>query len=370
MKRIIYLLLGVLMFWSCAETYEYRDALKEAKNAPMEIQFDNVFSVKTKAVIENDEDLQNEKLGVYAKINGESNVNLAPAQKGFLIYNDSLSFTTKWACTKRYFWPKKLDDASQYQTVNFYAYGPTNVGTVHEVDADSVIQIDIDTKGINEFAKDLVFDVQKNHTYDKYGGDKARNGYVDFEMKHQMAWVSFEAKITTKFDSISIDSIIVHANKSTATFYINAKSTNVDKSGLTIDAFSGKLDTLANNNHNYVFDPDTIKLDTLKYKRVADFIAVPQIVKDEMTATIFYTVVIDSIPYEKSQTIVALNGGNLTEGHGTPTDSCATAPWTVSEWKAGFKYTYHINFNWQEILFDASVTTWGVADNGGYYRIY
>lgn len=365
MKKIIYLLLGVLMFWSCAETYELRDVLEEAKNAPMEIRFDNDFSFpRTKAIFEIADSIKSDTIGVYAKIQGESNITLPASQYGFLIFNDSLTYKEPdlWKCTKRYFWPK-LKDNSGYQVVDFYAYCPMNIGVASE--SKGIVTIPINDIEINKDAKDLIFDRKLGQTYNEINGVSkgARKGYVDFVMRHKMSWISFEAKYTTEFDSIVIDSIMVIADNSTAKFYINTNNTDSTiVAGNTVKADSCLLVNDATPvSHTYKFITDTIEIDSTRYKRVGDFIALPQGVSDNMVAKICYTAKIDSIVYPTVIT-VKLNSGSLTEA------GSHAAPWTVAKWDAGYKYTYRINIKWEEILFTATVTQW--ADGGTYYLAY
>ena len=154
-------------------------------------------------------------------------------------------------------------------------------------------------------------------------------------------------------------------------FKINTRNSENE----SVPADSAVLVKNGNSAFEYKFTPKDIEIDSL-YKRVADFIAIPQVVSDDMTATIVYTVVIDSVKYSNSKTVVKLNAGKLGEKHthgnlalSDSIDSCKVN-WRVPSWEAAYKYTYHINFDWQEILFDATVTTWLRVDDGGYYRIY
>lgn len=355
------------MFWSCAETYELRDVLEEAKNAPKQIVFGNGFFKKTKGVIENNTDLQGITLGVYARINANNGVNgptttgisYADGNQGFLINNDALSWSgSVWACANTYFWPKRLHNVNTDDpTVNFYAYGPKDIGTV--TNTNGVISIAISATGTNNNAKDLVYDSELNQTYDFNGAEEKVNdkGYVNFNMTHQMSWVSFEAKKTTDFTTLTISSIAVNVDESTGTFKINTTDAVADGLEAHTAALTNANPTVS---YTYSFTPNTTV--TSSYARVADFIALPQTLSNNTTATITYTAVIGGVTYADRVAVLQLNGGNLTEA------CCATAPWEVTNWEANYKYTYHINFEWEEIKFTASVTEWSSTNH--YYRIY
>lgn len=358
------------MFWSCAETYEYRDILNEAKNTPKEINFSDeiLTNTITKGVIENDSHLHEIKLGIFAKINtvngnsgaSSDNITYDDSQHNFLIYNDQLSFTigTGWAATKTFFWPKTLHNIQATDpTVNFYAYGPYEIGTTSE--ENGIITITgISSIGKGAEAKDFVYGSKLNQTYDLDNSVvKTNKGYVDFTMAHQMAWISFEAKKTTDFEILTLTKIDVKADNTTAEFKINTTKDIVSE----IPAYSAKL-VNASEPISYVYEFTPNETVTNIYKRVADLIALPQNVSNNMTATITYTAKIGGVTYTDRVAVLNLNGGGLTE------DGRHVAPWQISTWNASNKYTYRINFEWEEIKFTASVTQW--TETGNYYRIY
>lgn len=359
MKKTLLFLLGLVMLGSCAQTDSLYGDLKEQDNTSREIRFDNGFGTKrTKAIIEDNTMLQDVKINVYAKVNGTTNIVMP--NNPFLIYGDSLAYSTtatKWACERTYFWPKKVS-GSQTPRLDFFAYAPNNIGDA--VVTASAIEVSFNAQRINADALDLVYDSTFNHTYDSIGNVAkavAKKGYVDFNMEHKLSWVSFEAKATTQFDSLRINSIAVKVDKSKAKLNIALADGNATLS-----------DTTTNYTYNFTVDTVVFNQTDTSYVRVADFIAIPQMVSDGMTAVINYTAIIGGVKYDRCETEVKLNKGDLYEQGTVP------AIWKVKNWLPAYKYTYRINFNWQEILFTAIVTSWDADTNANpgndYYLIY
>ena len=369
MKKTLLFLIGLMILGSCAKTDSLYGDLKERDNSSMEIRFANGFDTKrTKGVIDTKADLDTTKLGIFAKINGKSNVTIADAKEGFFIMNDTLAKvedTPKWMCVNgsntnitHYYWPKKQADTDPEPTVDFYAYGPKNVGTI-TYPVDTVAVIAINAQNVNKNAKDLVFGAQFKHTYSAIDGvaKKDNKGYVDFTMAHQMSWISFEAKTTTDFEELEITSIVVHVDNTTGEFVINASKDAYN----TVAAKSGELIPASTPvAYNYTLDHIAkFYRDTTAYRRVGDFIAFPQAVSNGMTATITYTAKINGVTYTNLTTTVKLNEGILTETGCAPLDtSLDPDKWTVANWNAANKYTYRINFHWKEIWFTATVSNW------------
>ena len=367
MKKLFYFLMTLIMLVSCTDKvlidYGYNtndDAL--SKDVPGYIHFGTNFSMPnmTKAIIDSQTDLQNNKFGVFAKINNLNsyNITLNPADNGYFINDDTLAYSaSKWALenNKHYFWPAVDNVDDNDPTLNFYAFGPRNIDRDGITVAANQVSIDVIADSIDEGIKDLVYAKALNQTYKKDNGinkgttGEPEVGYVRFDFEHQLSWVEFKAKYTTDFDTLTLNSITIHVDSTNAVFTINTNdgTTSLTKS---VSPFNHVLDTIGLSKN---------------YQVVGGFVALPQKVNDNMTAIINYTATINGTT-ETVEATVKLNHGTLTETGAVP------APWDINKWEKGYKYIYRVNIQWREILFDVTVAPWTVSTSGGQseYLIY